>query len=73
MNFSSNAYTFLSSPQVGSHTARKTFVINFYNNTKDINLTKKNAGITQDKTLRRYMGIDKEMEKKAMKQAFGKL
>jgi len=58
---------------VGSHTARKTFITNFYHNTKDINLTKKNAGITQDKTLRRYMGIDKEMEKKAMKKAFGKL
>jgi len=58
---------------VGSHTARKTFISNFYHNTKDINLTKKNAGITQDKTLRRYMGIDKEMEKKAMKKAFGKL
>jgi hypothetical protein len=48
----------------GSHTARKTFITNFYHNTKDINLTKKNAGITQDKTLRRYMGIDKEMEKR---------
>ncbi len=58
---------------VGSHTARKTFITNFYHNTKDINLTKKNAGITQDKTLRRYMGIDKEMERKAMKKAFGKL
>ena len=58
---------------VGSHTARKTFITNFYHNTKDINLTKKNAGITQDKTLRRYMGIDKQMEKKAMKKAFGKL
>ncbi|HDR51136.1 MAG TPA: hypothetical protein ENN90_05865 [Mariniphaga anaerophila] len=58
---------------VGSHTARKTFITNFYHNTKDINLTKKNAGITQDKTLRRYMGIDKQMEKEAMKKAFGKL
>jgi hypothetical protein len=58
---------------VGSHTARKTFISNFYHNTKDINLTKKNAGITQDKTLRRYMGIDKQMEKEAMKKAFGKL
>lgn len=58
---------------VGSHTARKTFISNFYHNTKDINLTKKNAGITQDKTLRRYMGIDKEMEKEAMKRAFGKI
>lgn len=58
---------------VGSHTARKTFISNFYHNTKDINLTKKNAGITQDKTLRRYMGIDKEMEKEAMKKAFGEI
>ena len=29
--------------------------------------------LTQDKTLRRYMGIDKQMEKEAMKKAFGKL
>jgi len=27
----------------------------------------------QDKTLCRYMGIDKDMEKKAMKKAFGKI
>ncbi len=58
---------------IGSHNARKTFISNFYNTTKDINLTKKNAGITQDKTLRRYMGTNKEMEKEAMKKAFGKL
>ncbi len=58
---------------IGSHNARKTFISNFYNNTKDINLTKKNAGITQDKTLRRYMGTNKEMEKEAMRRAFGKL
>lgn len=58
---------------VGSHTARKTFITNFYHETKDINLTKKIAGITQDKTLRRYMGADKKMEKDAMNKAFGKL
>ena len=58
---------------IGVHTARKTFISIFYHNTKDINLTKKNAGITQDKTLRRYMGTDKEMEKEAMKKAFGNL
>jgi len=58
---------------IGSHNARKTFISNFYNTTKDINLTKKNAGITQDKTLRRYMGTNKEMEKEAMKKAFGNL
>lgn len=58
---------------VGSHTARKTFISNFYHNTKDINLTKKFAGITQDKTLRRYMGTDKKMEKEAMKKAFGNI
>jgi len=33
----------------------------------------KNSGITQDKTLRRYMGIDKDMEKEAMKKAFDKI
>ncbi len=58
---------------VSSHTARKTFITNFYNQTKDMNLTKRNAAITQDKTLRRYMGTDKEMEKAAMKKAFGQL
>lgn len=58
---------------VGSHTARKTFISNFYHNTKDVNLTKKNAGITQDKTLRRYMGSDKSMEKEAMNKAFGNI
>lgn len=58
---------------VSSHVARKTFITNFYYRTKDINLTKKNAAITQDKTLRRYMGADKEMEKEAMKKAFGDL
>ncbi len=58
---------------VTSHIARKTFITNFYNETKDINLTKKNAAITQDKTLRRYMGIDKKMAKDAMKKAFGNL
>ena len=31
---------------VGSHTARKTFISNFYHNTKDVNLTKKIIGIT---------------------------
>jgi len=41
--------------------------------TKDVNLTKQNAGITQDKTLRRYMGSDKEMEREAMKKAFGNM
>jgi hypothetical protein len=55
---------------VGSHTARKTFITNFYYNTKDINLTKRNAGITQDKTLKRYMGLDKEMERETMNNAF---
>lgn len=58
---------------VSSHTARKTFITNFYDQTKDMNLTKKNAAITQDKTLRRYMGSNKEMEKNAMKKAFGDL
>ncbi|MDB4582954.1 phage integrase SAM-like domain-containing protein [Draconibacterium sp.] len=56
---------------VGSHIARKTFITNFYHKTKDINLTKKAAAISQDKTLRRYMGTDKEMEKEAMKKTFG--
>lgn len=58
---------------IGSHNARKTFITNFYSQTKDITLTKQNAGITQDKTLRRYMGSNKEMERNAMNQAFGNI
>lgn len=58
---------------IGSHCARKTFITNFYSLTKDISLTKQNAGITQDKTLRRYMGSNKQMEREAMKNAFGNL
>jgi hypothetical protein len=58
---------------VGAHTARKTFITNFYDRTKDINLTKRNAAISQDKTLRRYMGIDRQMEIEAMNKAFGSL
>jgi hypothetical protein len=58
---------------VGSHIARKTFITNFYNMTKDLNLTKKAAAISQDKTLKRYMGTDKEMAKEAMKKTFGNL
>lgn len=58
---------------ISSHSARKTFITNFYNETKDVWLTKQNAGITQDKTLRRYKGSNKEMERQAMKKAFGKM
>jgi len=56
---------------VGIHIARKTFITNFYNQTKNMILTKQNAGVTQDKTMRRYMGSNKEMEREAMKTAFG--
>lgn len=58
---------------ISSHSARKTFITNFYNETKDVWLTKQNAGISQDKTLRRYKGTNKEMERDAMKKAFGKM
>ena len=57
---------------IGTHEARRTFITNFYSQTKDMVLTKQNAGITQDKTLKRYMGTSKEMERTAMKTAFGK-
>ena len=58
---------------IGSHTARRTFISNFLNSTKDITLTMKNAAITQPKTLKRYAGTDKQMEKEAMKKTFGNL
>lgn len=75
-DFSKGVTSELSEPKyklVGSHIARKTFISNFYSQTKDIILTKKNAGIAQDKTLKRYMGNDKEMEREAMKTAFGSM
>ena len=75
-DFSKGITSELSEPKhklVGSHIARKTFITNFYSQTKDFVLTKKNAGITQDKTMRRYMGSNKEMEREAMKTAFGSM
>lgn len=75
-DFSGGRTTILTAPKyelVGSHTARKTFISLFYNRTKDMTLTKKFAGIEQDKTTRRYMSSDRPMERQAMKKAFGSL
>lgn len=58
---------------ISAHDARRTFITNFYNETKDMRLTKQNAGIAQDKTMKRYMGSNKEMERDAMKKAFGNM
>lgn len=58
---------------VGSHTARKSFITNFLNETNDISLVKKAAAITNEKTLRRYKGTDKKMAKEAMKKTFGNI
>ena len=58
---------------ITAHVSRKTFITNFYNQTKDTVLTKRNAAISQDKTLKRYMGTDKNMAKEAMKKAFDKI
>jgi len=55
---------------VSTHTARKTFITNFYKKTKDYVLTKKNAGISLDKTIKRYIGTDQETEKAAMSKAW---
>jgi integrase len=58
---------------VGSHIARKTFITNFLNITQDTSLLKKAAAISQDSTIRRYKGTNKEMAKEAMKKTFGDL
>lgn len=61
-------YTLLS-----SHNARKTFITLYYEDTKDYAGTKENAGISQDKTMRRYIGRDRNQAKENMKKAFTKI
>ena len=58
---------------IGAHTARKTFIIFLYHKTKDVILTAKIAGYSPEIIKRHYVGTDKEMEKEAMKKAFGKI
>ena len=45
---------------LSSHHARKTHVTLYYEATKNYSGTKANAGISQDKTMKRNIGRDKE-------------
>lgn len=58
---------------IAAHTARKTFITFLYHKTKDVILTAKIAGCSPEIIKRHYVGTDKDMEKEAMKKAFGKL
>lgn len=55
---------------IGTHNARKTFITLFHDKTKDLVSTKQMAGITMDKTLRHYVGTDKEQARRNMAKAF---
>ncbi len=55
---------------MSSHHARKTFITLFYESTKDYIGAKNNAGISQDKTMRRYIGRDKKQARETMSKAF---
>lgn len=58
---------------IGSHTARKTFICLAYEKGLDIEMIKSITGITQEKTLKRYLQISDEKKKEKLNEAFGKL
>jgi integrase len=58
---------------IGSHTARKTFICLAYEKGLDIEMIKSITGITQEKTLKRYLQISDEKKKEKLTAAFGKL
>ena len=55
---------------VGTHTARKTFVCLAYEKGLDIEMIKSITGITQEKTLRRYLQVSTETKKNKLTKAF---
>jgi len=55
---------------LSSHKGRKTFITQYYEDTKDYAGTKANAGISQDKTMRRYMGRNRNQARENMNKAF---
>lgn len=55
---------------LSSHHARKTFITLYYERTKDYIGAKKNAGISQDGTMNRYLDFDKKQARETMNKAF---
>lgn len=55
---------------IGTHTARKTFICLAYERGLDIEMIKSITGITQEKTLRRYLQVSTETKKEKLTNAF---
>lgn len=58
---------------IGTHTARKTFICLAYERGLDIEMIKSITGITQEKTLKRYLQVSTETKKDKLTKAFGTL
>lgn len=58
---------------IGTHTARKTFICLAYDNGLDIEMIKSITGITNERTLRRYLNISVDSKKEKLTKAFLKL
>lgn len=58
---------------IGTHTARKTFICLAYDNGLDIEMIKSITGITNERTLRRYLNISNDTKKEKLTKAFEKL
>ncbi|NQU88188.1 MAG: integrase catalytic domain-containing protein [Mariniphaga sp.] len=58
---------------IGTHAARKTFICLAYERGLDIEMIKSCTGITQEKTLKRYLQISTETKKEKLSKAFGSL
>ena len=73
LDFTGGKTTEITKPKyevLSSHKGRKTFISLYYQDTKDYIGTKKNAGISQDKTMRRYIGRDSQQARENMNKAF---
>lgn len=55
---------------IGTHTARKTFICLAYDNGLDIEMIKSITGITNERTLRRYLNISNDTKKEKLTKAF---
>jgi integrase len=58
---------------IGTHTARKTFICLAYDNGLDIEMIKSITGITNERTLRRYLNVSVDSKKEKLTKAFLKL
>jgi len=58
---------------IGTHTARKTFICLAYDNGLDIEMIKSITGITNERTLRRYLNISNDTKKEKLTKAFENL